>query len=79
MTHQNLAFAQGTPVTQEDLLQFIKKARTNYHIPAIAVTVMNSEKILLQEIQGTRVVDKNNSATLMIIFILVHAQNLCLL
>jgi len=64
MTHQNLAFAQGTPVTQEDLLQFIKKARTNYHIPAIAVTVMNSEKILLQEIQGTRVVDKNNSATL---------------
>ncbi len=64
MTHQSLAFSEGTHVTQEELSQFIKKARINYQVPAISVTVMDSEKILLQEVQGTRVVDTNNSATL---------------
>jgi len=64
LIRKSLAFPQGTPVTQEELSQFIKKARINYQVPAIAVTVMNSDKILLQDIQGTRVVDKNNSATL---------------
>ncbi|MEJ2610807.1 MAG: serine hydrolase [Candidatus Thiodiazotropha sp.] len=64
MSHHNRAFAQDTRVTQENLSEFIKVARNNYRIPAIAVTLINSDKILLQEIQGTRVVDKNELATL---------------
>lgn len=64
MVKQNSAFAQGTAVTQEKLSQLMKKARIKFRVPAIAVAVMDSEKILLQEIQGTRVVDKNNFATL---------------
>ncbi len=64
MTHQSLAFGQDTPVTQEKLSQFIKKARINYQVPAIAVTVMNADKILIQDIQGTRVLAETNLATL---------------
>ncbi|OAD19449.1 hypothetical protein THIOM_004912 [Candidatus Thiomargarita nelsonii] len=64
MGYQNLAFAHDAHVTQEHLSQIIKEVRNNYQIPAIAVTVMNSDKILLQEIQGTRVIDKNKPATL---------------
>ncbi|WP_127559295.1 serine hydrolase domain-containing protein [Saccharospirillum alexandrii] len=64
MSHHNLAFAQDTRVTQESLSQLINEARNNYQVPAIALTVMNSDKILLQEIQGERVVDIDEPTTL---------------
>ena len=56
--------AQDTQMTQEYLVRDLNKAREKYTIPAIAVTVMNSDAILLQEIQGARVSDEPDQATL---------------
>ena len=64
MSHPNWAFAKGTPLTQEYLSKIMSEARNSYNVPAIAVTVMNSETILLQEMQGVRVIDKQSQADL---------------
>lgn len=56
---ENKAFANG-----EYLAKIISDARSRYNIPAIAITVMNSEKILSQEIQGLRVFGQEEEATL---------------
>ncbi len=64
MSIQNVAFAQDTRVKQEYLSKIIDEARKKYQVPAIAVTVMDSEKILLQEVKGTRVINQNEPATL---------------
>ena len=64
MSHQNLALAQETRLTQEYLSKIVNEARKTYNVPAIAVTVMNSETILLQEVQGVRVLGKQGQATL---------------
>ncbi len=64
MSIQDVAFAQDTRVTPEYLSKIIDEARKKYQVPAIAVTVMDSEKILLQEIKGTKIVNKNELATL---------------
>lgn len=64
MHHPRSAPAQEPRLNQEYLKALILKARQRYKIPAIAVTVMNSESVLLQEIQGVRVFDKQDLATL---------------
>ena len=64
MNHANLSFSPETRLEQGYFSKIINKTRRRYKLPAIAVTVMNSEKILLQEIQGVRVVGKSEHATL---------------
>jgi CubicO group peptidase (beta-lactamase class C family) len=64
MSHPNWALAQDTLLTQEYLSKIMSDARKRYKVPAIAVTVMNSITLLLQEVQGVRVIDKQGQATL---------------
>lgn len=64
MSYPDLALAQETRLTQEYLSKIMSEARKSYNVPAIAVTVMNSETILLQEVQGVRVLGKQDQATL---------------
>ena len=64
MNHADGGFAQDARITQEYLSRITSAARKKYNIPAIAVTVMNPETILLQEVQGVRVIDKQDQATL---------------
>ncbi len=64
MSHPNWALAQDTRLTQEYLSKIMSEARKTYNVPAIAVTVMNSKSILLQEVQGVRVFDREDKATL---------------
>lgn len=56
--------SQPTRLTLEYLSSIMSEARLRYRVPAITVTVMNSNTFLLQEIQGTRVVDDHEQATL---------------
>ena len=56
--------SQHTHLTPEYLSKIIGMARQRYRVPTITVTVMNSNTFLLQEIQGTRVVDDHEQATL---------------
>lgn len=51
-------------ISHEVLSYLIQKTRQRYQIPAIAVCIMNSSEILHQEIQGTRIANKNNPASL---------------
>jgi len=51
-------------LTKADLSSLMSEARNRYKIPAIAVMVMNSDTIFLQEIIGVRVFDKPDLATL---------------
>lgn len=64
MNHADGGFAQDTRITQEYLSRITSAARKKYNVPAIAITIMNSETILLQEVQGVRVIDKQDQATL---------------
>ncbi|MCI0505158.1 MAG: beta-lactamase family protein, partial [Gammaproteobacteria bacterium] len=57
------AHAQDSRLTQAYVSETIGQARKNYRLPAVAVTVMNSEKILLREIPGVRVKDRKDQAT----------------
>lgn len=61
---QQESLVQGTRLTQEYLISIMGAARKRYRVPAITVTVMNSKTFLLQEIQGMRVFDKQDLATL---------------
>lgn len=58
------AHAQDTRVSQAYLSEIVSKAREKYRVPAIAVTVMSTERVYLQEVQGIRVVDNPTQATL---------------
>ncbi|PVV13548.1 MAG: hypothetical protein B6D77_04265 [gamma proteobacterium symbiont of Ctena orbiculata] len=49
---------------KEDVTDFIEQARHENSIPAMAVVVMDSERMLIADIQGERVVGSNSSATL---------------
>jgi len=51
-------------LNQAYLSTIVSEARDKFSIPAISVTVMNAESILLQEIQGTKVAGKADPATL---------------
>jgi CubicO group peptidase (beta-lactamase class C family) len=64
MSHSNKVIAQDSRLTPAYLSAIIDKARARYNIPAIAIVVMNSNKILLQQVQGVRVMDKPHKATL---------------
>jgi CubicO group peptidase (beta-lactamase class C family) len=56
--------AQDSRLSQTYLSEIVSKARENYKVPAIAVTVMNAETVFLQEVQGVRVVYKPTQASL---------------
>jgi len=64
MNYPNSTFSPEHRLKQYYFSKIIGEARRRYKVPALAVTVMNSEQILLQEIQGVRVVDKPAYATL---------------
>jgi D-alanyl-D-alanine carboxypeptidase len=51
-------------LTQEYVEKIVQEARTKFNIPAIAVTVMDSKKINIKTIQGTRIAGTDNAATL---------------
>jgi len=53
-----------TCIIEEYIRQIVGEARTKFNVPAIAITVMNSDKINIKEIQGTRVIFTENTATL---------------
>ena len=56
---------KGKPrVSSEYLAKIISEARERFKIPAIAVSIMNSKKILCQEVQGLRVFNRQGDATL---------------
>jgi D-alanyl-D-alanine carboxypeptidase len=57
-------YAQESRLTQDYLSEIVREARADYNVPAIAVTVMNENVVYLQEIQGVRVFDKPDKATL---------------
>ena len=63
-SYPGTAMSQPTRLTLEYLSSIMSEARLRYRVPAITVTVMNSNTFLFQEIQGTRVVDDHEQATL---------------
>lgn len=57
-------FLESGPVTQDLINTYIGETRSKYHVPAIAVSLINSEEVFLQEIQGDRALDNNEPARL---------------
>lgn len=51
-------------LNQAYISKIVREARDKFSVPAISVTVMNAESILLQEIQGTRIAGKADKSTL---------------
>lgn len=64
MSQLQIAHAQNSRLTQAYLSEIVSKARENFKVPAIAVSVMNVETVYLQEVQGLRVVNNPSKATL---------------
>jgi D-alanyl-D-alanine carboxypeptidase len=64
MSQVQNSHAQNSRLTQAYLSEIVSKARENFKVPAIAVSVMNVETVYLQGVQGVRVVDKPNKSTL---------------
>lgn len=64
MTYQTVVHAKENRITQDFLAEVVAKARVKFRNPAIAVTVMSSDKIQFQEIQGVRVHGSDEPATL---------------
>jgi D-alanyl-D-alanine carboxypeptidase len=58
------SLAQDAHLKQADVSELVKETRAKFHVPAIAVMVMNSDKVYIQEIQGVRVFDKPETVTL---------------
>lgn len=50
-------------MTSTYLQKILNKARQKYRVPAVAVVIMNSDSVLFQEIQGTRVAGTDNPVT----------------
>ncbi len=63
MIHPHLASAQATHLTQDYLSELMSGGRNKYNVPAIGVTVMSSEDILFQEVQGVRATGEPGPAT----------------
>ncbi len=63
MSQPQITHAQDSRLTPAYLAEIVSKAREKYKIPAIAVTLMNSEAVYRQETQGVRVVGKPTQAT----------------
>ncbi len=64
MSQPHWAQAQDPRVTHAYLSEIVSEARRNYNVPAIAVSLMNSETVYLQEVQGVRTFDKPARTTL---------------
>jgi len=64
MNQTRKARAQDTRLTHTYLTEIVSEAREKYRVPAIAVTLMNSETVYRREIQGVRVVDEPTQVTL---------------
>ncbi len=64
MNQLQIEHPQNSRLTQAYLSELVSKARENFKVPAIAVSVMNVDAIYLQEVQGVRVVDKPDKSTL---------------
>jgi len=47
-------------ITKYDVATLIEKAKDKFKIPAIAITIMDSDSIVINEVLGTRVVGKDN-------------------
>ncbi len=62
MVINNNALAQN--LTKKDVADFIDKARHEYNIPAMAVVIMDSEHILISEIQGEKSINSADRAKL---------------
>ena len=62
MINMNKLFAQN--LSEKDVASLVEKVRDNHNIPAMVVVIMNSENLLLTEIQGERISDSNNIATI---------------
>lgn len=52
MSQRQIEHAHNSRLTQVYLSEIVSKARENFKVPAIAVSVMNIETVYLQEIQG---------------------------
>lgn len=64
MSHSHSIVAQESRLSESYLSKIMKEARERYKIPAVAIAVMNSKKITFEKIQGVRVIDKDDKATL---------------
>lgn len=64
MSHPDHSPAQDTRITQQYLTRIMARARKRFAVPAVAVTVMNSDAIVLMEVQGVRVFDQQDRAEL---------------
>lgn len=64
MSQSQSVHDQDMRLTQAYLYKIVREARERYRVPAVAVTVMNSNAVYLQEIQGARVFDRPDQATL---------------
>lgn len=59
-------YVEHTPssrLTQAGLSEIVSKARENFNVPAIVVSVMDLKTVFLQEVQGVRVIGKPDKAT----------------
>jgi hypothetical protein len=74
-TMNNISINKSINLTQDYINQIVSEAREKFNIPAITVTAANSEKILIKSIQGTRIANTEDSATLDVFFISVHVRN----
>lgn len=64
MSRSGLTLAQDKFITHEYLSEIMRTARRTYQLPAIAIMTMTAEAQLLQEVQGVRVFDRPDLATL---------------
>jgi D-alanyl-D-alanine carboxypeptidase len=64
MSQRRNVHAQNAGLSKAYLSEIVRKARENYKVPAIAVTIMNAKEAYLQEVQGVRIVNKPTTASL---------------
>ncbi len=59
-----LLHTKYTRLTQQYVSKLLSQVRKKYSVPAVALTIMNSATVLLQGVQGVRVFDRKDQATL---------------
>ena len=64
MSQPQTTHTQDTRLTQAYVSEIVRKAIERYKVPAIAIMIMNSESVNIQEVQGVRVFDKPAQTTL---------------
>ncbi len=58
-------------IKSEDLNQILEKVRVKFKLPAVTLTVLNSDEIYLTEVQGVEYMERIMKYQLTIIFTLV--------